>query len=59
MGRTWLVCFELMREFYIEFGVLLITDFLVVKEAFISHDTNLMFWLGLLLFREKFGMLLA
>ena len=31
------------------------TGFLVVEEAFIAHDTNLVFWLGLLLFREKFG----
>ena len=52
-------CFELMREFYIEFGVLLITGFWVVEEAFIPHDTNLVFWLGLLLFGEEFGMLLA
>ena len=33
------------------------TGFLVVEEAFIQHDTNLVFWLGLLLFREEFGML--
>ena len=50
---------ELMRKFYIEFGVLLITSFWVVEEAFIPHDINLVFWLGLLLFREEFGMLLA
>ena len=30
-----------------------------MEEAFIPHDTNLVFWLGLLLFREEFGMLLA
>ena len=52
----WLV-FELKREFYIEFEVLLMTGFLVVEEAFIQHDTNLVSWLGLLLFREEFGML--
>ena len=46
---------ELMRKFYIEFGVLLITSFWVVEEVFIPHDTNLVFWLGLLLFREEFG----
>ena len=48
--------FELKREFCIEFGVLLMTGFLVVAEAFIQHDTNLMSWLGLFLFREEFGM---
>ena len=51
--------FELKKEFYIEFRVLLITSFLVVGEAFITHDTNLVSWLGLLLFREEFGMLLT
>ena len=30
-----------------------------MEEAFIPHDTNLEFWLGLLLFREEFGMLLS
>ena len=35
--------------------MLLITGFLVVEEAYIPHDTNLVFWLGLLLFREEFG----
>ena len=30
-----------------------------MEEAFIPHDTNLVFWLVLLLFREEFGMLLA
>ena len=50
--------FELKREFYIEFGALLMTGFWVVKEAFISHDTNLVFWLRLLLFREEFSMIL-
>ena len=30
-----------------------------MEEAFIPHDTNLVFWLGLLLFREEFGMLLS
>ena len=33
------------------------TGFLVVKEAFIPYDTNLVFWLGLLLFKEEFGIL--
>ena len=42
--------YELKREFCIEFGV---------EEAFIPYDTILVFWLGLLLFREEFGMLLA
>ena len=59
MGKTWLPLYELKREFYIEFGVLLLTGFLVVEEAFIPYDTILVFWLGLLLFREEFGMLLA
>ena len=54
-----MVIFKLKREFYIEFEVLLITGFWIVEEAFISHDTNLMFWLDLLLFRKEFGMLLA
>ena len=31
------------------------TGFLVMEEAFILHDTNLVFWLGLLLFKEEFG----
>ena len=51
--------YELKKEFYIEFGVLLLTGFWVVEEAFIPYDTILVFWLGLLLFREEFGMLLA
>ena len=46
----WLV-FKLKGEFYIEFGMLLMSGFLVVEEAFIPHDTNLVSWLGLLLFR--------
>ena len=50
--------FELKKEFYIEFRVLLMIGFLVVEEAFISHDTNLVSWLGLLLFRKEFDMLL-
>ena len=54
----WFI-FELKREFYIEFGVLLTTGFLVVEEVFIPHDTNLVAWLGLLLFKEEFGMLLT
>ena len=57
MGRTWLLFYELKREFYMEFGVLLLTGFWVVEEAFIPYDTNLVFWLGLLLFREEFGKL--
>lgn len=48
--------FELKREFCIEFGVLLMIGFSVVVDAFIQYDTNLMSWLGLLLFREEFGM---
>ena len=55
---NWLV-FELKREFYIELGVLLMTSFLVVEKAFIPHDTNLVSWLGFLLFREEFDMLLT
>ena len=51
--------FKLKREFYIEFGVLLMIGFCVVEEAFVPHDTNLVFWLVLLLFREEFVMLLA
>ena len=31
------------------------TGFLVMEEAFILHDTNLVFWLRLLLFKEEFG----
>ena len=56
--RSWFI-FELKREFYIEFRVLLMTKFLEVEEAFIPHDTNLVSWLVLLLFREEFGMLLT
>ena len=52
--RSWFI-FKLKKEFHIEFRVLLMTGFLVVEEAFIPHDTNLVFWLGLLLFREEFG----
>ena len=51
--------YELKREFYIEFGVLLLIGFWIVEEAFIPYDTILGFWLGLLLFREEFGMLFA
>ena len=51
--------FELKREFYIEFGVLLMTGFLVVEETFIPHDTNLVSWLELLLFKEEFDILLT
>ena len=47
--RSWFI-FELKKEFYIKFGVLLMTAFLVVEEAFIPHDTNLVSWLRLLLF---------
>ena len=54
--HSWFI-FELKREFYIEFRVLLMTGFLVVEKAFIPHDINLVSWLGLLLFREEFGML--
>ena len=45
--------FELKREFYIEFGVLLMTAFLVVEEAFISHDTNLCLGLGCFCLRKS------
>ena len=38
--RGWFI-FELKKESYIEFGVLLMTGFLVVKGAFIPHDINL------------------
>ena len=31
--------------------------FFVVEEVFIPHETNLVSWLGLLLFREEFDML--
>ena len=51
--------FELKRQFYIKFGVLLMTAFLVVEEAFIPYDTNLVSRLGLLLFMEEFSMLLT
>ena len=51
--------FELKRKFYIELGVLLMTAFLAVEEVFIPHDTNLVSWLGLLLFTEEFSMLLT
>ena len=54
VSSLWVECgsplYELKREFCIEFGV---------EEAFIPYDTILVFWLGLLLFREEFGMLLA
>ena len=56
--RGW-SCFELKKEFYIKFGVLLMTGFWVVEESFIPYDTNLVFWLELLLFREEFATLLA
>ena len=56
--RSWFI-FELKKEFYIKFGVLLMTGFLVVEEAFIPHDTNLVSWLRLLLFKEEFSMLLT
>ena len=52
----WII-FELKKESYIKFGVLLMTSFLVVEGAFIPHDTNLVSWLGLLLFREEFDIL--
>ena len=58
-GKRGWPCFELKKEFYIEFRVLLMTGFLVVEEAFIPHDTNLVFRLGLFLFRKEFDMLLA
>ena len=45
--------FELKREFYIEFGVLLMTAFLVVEEAFIPHDTNLCLGLGCFCLRKS------
>ena len=54
--RGWII-FELKKESYIKFGVLLMIGFLVVEGAFIPHDTNLVSWLGLLLFREEFDML--
>ena len=44
--RGWFI-FELKREFYIEFGVLLMTDFLVVKEAFIALSAISMMWCSL------------
>ena len=57
-GKCGWIIFELKKESYINFGVLLMTGFLVVEGAFIPHDTNLVSWLGLLLFREEFDMLL-
>ena len=59
MGKTWLDHFELKKEFYIEFRMLLMTGFLVVEGAFIPHDTNLVSSLWLLLFRDEFDMLLT
>ena len=56
--RSWFI-FEQKRELYIEFGMLLMTDFLVVEEACIPYDTNMVSWLGLLLFKEEFGMFLT
>ena len=56
--RGWFL-YKLKIEFYIEFRVLLLTGFWVVEEAFIPYDTILVFWLGLFLFREEFGMHLA
>ena len=41
MGKTWLDHFELKKESYIEFGVLLMIGFLVVEGAFIPYDINL------------------
>ena len=54
----WMI-FELKKESYIKFGMLLMIGFLVVEEYFITHDTNLVSWLGMLLFREEFDMLLT
>ena len=34
-------------------------DYLVVEEAFIPHDTQMVSWLGLLLIKEEFGMFLT
>ena len=53
----WLLFYELKKEFYIEFGMLLLIGFWVVEKAFIPYDTNLVFWLRLLLFMEEFGKL--
>ena len=39
--------------------MLLMISFLVVEEAFIPYDTNLVSWLELLLFKEEFDMLLT
>ena len=58
-GKCGWIIFELKKESYINFGVLLMTGFLVVEGAFIPHDTNLVSWLVLLLFREEFDMLLT
>ena len=52
-GNRGLSYFGLKREFYIEFGVLLMTAFLVVEEAFISHDTNLCLGLGCFCLRKS------
>ena len=57
VGKTFSFVYKLKREFYMGFGVLLLTGFWVVEEAFIPYDTILVFWLGLLLFREEFGVL--
>ena len=44
--RDWSI-FELKREFYIEFKVLLMTGFLVVEEAFIPLSAISMMWCNL------------
>ena len=50
--------YELKRVLYRVWGVAL-DWFLHSGRGFYPHDTILVFWLGLLLFREEFGMLLA
>ena len=44
--RGWSI-FELKREFYLELGVLLMTSFLVVEEAFIPLSAISMMWCSL------------
>ena len=44
--RGWII-FELKKESYIKFGVLLMIGFLVVKEAFITLNAISMMWCSL------------
>ena len=44
--RSWVI-FKQKTEFYIEFGMLLMTDFLVVEDYFIFPSVISMMWCSL------------